>query len=103
MQNFSQSNKYISYCDNTNKMQIIIYRYDDYIEIKYNNMVFNINKSMIRINNNKTSIDYNINIKLKNKIINIFNLLIIEINKLNNKESIFFNEKIKLEELILIY
>jgi hypothetical protein len=84
-------------------MQIIIYRYDDYIEIKYNNMVFNINKSMIRINNNKTSIDYNINIKLKHKIINIFNLLIIEINKLNNKDSIFFNEKIKLEELILIY
>jgi hypothetical protein len=103
MQTFSQSNKYISFYDNNIKMQIIIYKDSDYIEIKYSNMLFNINKSMIKINNNKASIDYNINIKLKNKIINVFNLLIIEINKLNNKETIFFNEKIKLDELILIY
>ena len=103
MQSFSQSNKYISYYDNNYRIQITIYRDGDLIEIKYNNILFNINKSMIKIHNNKTSIDYNFNIKLKNKIINVFNLLIIEINKLNNKEAIFFNEKIKLDELILIY
>lgn len=103
MQTFSQSNKYISYYDNNHKIQIIIYRDGDYIEIKSNNILFNINKSMIKIHNNKTSIDYNFNIKLKNKIINVFNLLIAEINKLNNKETIFFNEKIKLDELILVY
>jgi len=103
MQKFSQSNNYISYYDHTNKIQIIIYRYDNLIEIKYNNIIFNINKSIIKIHNNKITIDSNFDIKLKNKIINVFNLLIAEINKLNNKETIFFNEKIKLDELILVY
>jgi hypothetical protein len=103
MQKFSQSNNYISYYDYTNKIQIIIYRYDNLIEIKYNNVIFNINKSIIKIHNNKTTIDSNFDIKLKNKIVNVFNLLIAEINKLNNKETIFFNEKIKLDELILFY
>ena len=101
MQTFSQSNKYISYYDNTYKIQIIIYRAGDLIEIKYNNMLFNISKSIIKINNNKTSINFNFDTKLKNKIVNVFNLLIIEIKKLNNKDTIFFNEKIKLDELIL--
>ena len=101
MQTFSQSNKYISYYDNTYKIQIIIYRVGDLIEIKYNNMLFNISKSIIKINNNKTSINFNFDTKLKNKIVNVFNLLIIEIKKLNNKDTIFFNEKIKLDELIL--
>lgn len=78
----------------------MIYREGDLIEIDHNNMRFNISKSLIKINNNKTSIHCNIDIKIKTKIINVFNLLIIEINKLNNKETLFFNEKIKLEELI---
>jgi hypothetical protein len=103
MQTFSQSNKYISYYDYNNKIQIIIHKYDDIIEVQYNNVLFNINKSTVKIYNNRASIDFNFNTILKNKIIGAFNLLIIEINKLNNKETIFFNEKIKLEELILVY
>ena len=79
----------------------MIYREGDLIEIEYNNMIFNISKSIIKINNNKTTIYSNIDIKLKIKIMNAFNLLIIEINKLNNKESLFFNKKIKLEELMV--
>jgi hypothetical protein len=101
MHRFCQSNTYISFYDIKTKLRIVIYREGDLIEIEHTNMRFYISKSIIKINNNKTSIDCNIDIKLKNKIINVFNLLIIEINKLNNKETLFFNEKIKLEELIV--
>jgi hypothetical protein len=101
MNKFCQSNTYISFYDIKTKLGIVIYREGDLIEIEYNNMIFNISKSIIKINNNKTTIYSNIDIKLKIKIMNAFNLLIIEINKLNNKESLFFNKKIKLEELMV--
>lgn len=101
MNKFCQSNTYISFYDIKTKLRIMIYREGDLIEIEYNNMIFNISKSIIKINNNKTTIYSNIDIKLKIKIMNAFNLLIIEINKLNNKESLFFNKKIKLEELMV--
>jgi hypothetical protein len=101
MHKFCQSNTYISFYDIKTKLRIMIYREGDLIEIDYNNMRYNISKSTIKINNNKITIYCNIDIKIKTKIINVFNLLIVEINKLNNKETLFFNEKIKLEELMV--
>lgn len=94
-----QSNKYISFYNNENRLGIKIFREGNIIEIKDNNLTYNINKSLVKINNNKTSIE--LPIKSKKTLVTVFNLLIKEVNKLNDKESFFFNQQIKLEDFLI--